>query len=181
MMHYAGINCTTSNDKGQNNILGQAINHSATIKIKKKKARKMVKSFLERAYFSYVLISEQGKNLANTDFPVLSAIWDGGGYYVGGWCLWKKCRYAHQQAGLIFQSRWSLPISTDFSRDGGEISEYPTNRWTFLCPWTWTEGAHQHCSRASGVCLERTALSTWPPQPLAWIRAVLCGCSARFT
>lgn len=73
MVHYAGINCTTSNDKGQNNILGQDINHSATIKIKKK-ARKMVKSFLERAYFSYVLISEQGKNLANTDFPVLSAI-----------------------------------------------------------------------------------------------------------
>lgn len=76
MVHYAGINCTTSNDKGQNNILGQAINHSATIKIKnkKKKARKMVKSLLERVYFSYVLISELGKKLANTDFPVLSAI-----------------------------------------------------------------------------------------------------------
>lgn len=32
MVHYAGINHTTSNAKGQNNILGHAI-HSVTLKI----------------------------------------------------------------------------------------------------------------------------------------------------
>lgn len=33
MVHYAGINYATSNTKGQNNILGQAI-HSETLKSK---------------------------------------------------------------------------------------------------------------------------------------------------
>lgn len=129
----------------------------------------MVKPFLERVYFSCVLISELGKRLANTNVPILSAVWDGGGYYVGGWCVWKKCRYTHQQAGLFFQSRWSLSISTDFSRDGGEISEYPTNSWTFLCPWTWTEGALQHSSRAWGTHLKRMDLSTRAKQVLSHV------------
>lgn len=40
MVHYAGINRTTSNAKGQNNILGQTINPSATIKIKKFKKKR---------------------------------------------------------------------------------------------------------------------------------------------
>lgn len=38
MVHYAGINHTTSNAKGQNNILGHAI-HSVTLKLLKKKKK----------------------------------------------------------------------------------------------------------------------------------------------
>lgn len=140
---------------------------------KKKKARKNGEIFPGKSRFFMCSYLWARKKLANTNFPVLSAIWDGEGYYVGGWCVWKKCRYAHQQAGLIFQSRWSLPISVDFSRDGGEISEDPTKTWTFLCPWAWTEGALQHSSRAQRRCLEGMDLSTWPTQPLSWIRAVL--------
>lgn len=72
MVHYAGINHITSNEKGQNNILGHAT-HTVTLKLKIKKTKskqkttktkkdqKIVKSFLERAYFSCILISELAK------------------------------------------------------------------------------------------------------------------------
>lgn len=38
MVHYAGINHITSNEKGQNNILGHAT-HTVTLKLKIKKPR----------------------------------------------------------------------------------------------------------------------------------------------
>lgn len=61
MVHYAGINCTTSNDKGQNNILGQAINHSATIKIKKKKKPEKWwnLSLKERIFHIFLFLSKE--------------------------------------------------------------------------------------------------------------------------
>lgn len=44
MVHYAGINHITSNEKGQNNILGHAT-HTVTLKLKIKKNQEQTKNY----------------------------------------------------------------------------------------------------------------------------------------
>lgn len=140
MVHYAGINRTTSNAEGQNNILGHAI-HSVTLKCKKKKkskqkstktnkGQKIGEIFPGKSLFFMYSYFWASKNLANSNSSTFCNL------------SWRRilCRrliclkelQIHSPASKLDFWEWSLPVSAGFSSDGGEIPDYPINSQT-LC------------------------------------------------